>query len=43
MKDSLTDESRTRALGILDEFSSKHPKANTHRRLALSIADGKPQ
>ena len=42
MKDSLTDESRTKALGILDEFSSKHPKANTHQRLALTIADGEP-
>jgi hypothetical protein len=42
MKDSLTDESRTKALGILDDFSSRHPKANTHQRLALTIAEGKP-
>lgn len=41
MKDSLTDESRTKALAILEEFSSKHPKANTHQRLALTIAQGK--
>lgn len=41
MKDSLTDESRTKALGILEEFSSKHPKANTHQRLGLTIAKGK--
>ncbi|KAF8550148.1 N-terminal acetyltransferase A, auxiliary subunit [Imleria badia] len=38
--DSLTDESRTKALGILDDFSSRHPKANTHQRLALTIAEG---
>ncbi|KAH0834787.1 NMDA receptor-regulated protein 1-domain-containing protein [Lanmaoa asiatica] len=38
--DSLTDESRTKALGILGEFSSKYPKSNTHQRLALTIAEG---
>ncbi|KAG6379644.1 NMDA receptor-regulated protein 1-domain-containing protein [Boletus reticuloceps] len=38
--DSLTDESRTKALGILEEFSSRHPKTNTYRRLALKIAEG---
>ncbi|KAG9311775.1 NMDA receptor-regulated protein 1-domain-containing protein [Chiua virens] len=36
----LTDESREKALGILEEFSSKHPKTNTHQRLALAIAKG---
>ncbi|KAG8216414.1 N-terminal acetyltransferase A, auxiliary subunit, partial [Butyriboletus roseoflavus] len=31
-------ECRAKALDILEEFSCKHPKANTHQRLGLTIA-----
>ncbi|KAF9235797.1 NMDA receptor-regulated protein 1-domain-containing protein [Melanogaster broomeanus] len=38
--DHLTEESRAKALEILDEFSTKRPKATAPRRLALTIAEG---
>ncbi|KAF8842021.1 N-terminal acetyltransferase A, auxiliary subunit [Paxillus ammoniavirescens] len=38
--DNLTEESRAKALEILAQFSTKNPKANTPRRLALTVAQG---
>ncbi|KAF9226310.1 N-terminal acetyltransferase A, auxiliary subunit [Gyrodon lividus] len=38
--DNLTEESRAKALEILEDFSTRNPKANAPRRLALTIAQG---
>jgi hypothetical protein len=41
-KDNLTEESRAKALEILDEFSTKRPKETAPQWLALTFAEGKP-